>query len=405
MVKLGRGGGELLRERQHRALERRERRVQVKNGTHVVFRLVHDLFVVSVAEERERHAVAAERRLDDVRHIVLVRFLVEVRKILAGRLLMALEIVVRAVGNAPQLAPVGEREGIFDVSRGAGVERELRRLVVAQPEMLFLDAETQQPVLAVVFPVGKPFKVRAGLAEEFALHLLKLARAEREVARRDLVAERLADLADAERELPARRALDVREVDENALRGLRAEIAGRGRVLGNADGGFEHEVELADGRKVVLAAHRADDVLVLGDKSVHLLKGHGVHVDLVVLLADELVGAVTRAAGLAVEQRVGKARNVAGRDPRLRVHDDGGVETDVIGALLHELLEPRLLDVVLELHAERTVVPGVGKAAVNFASGVDKAAVLAERYDLVHGFLVMIHISFLSPAAGCRRIK
>ena len=181
----------------------------MQNGAHVVFRRVHDLFVVSVAEERERHAVTAERRLDHIRHIVLVRFLIEVGEILAGGLLMALEVVVRAVGNAPKLAPVGEREGVFDVGRGAGVERKLRRLVVAQTQMLFLDAETQQPVLAVVLPVGEPFKVRAGLAEELALHLLKLARAEREVARRDLVAERLADLADAERELPARRALDV----------------------------------------------------------------------------------------------------------------------------------------------------------------------------------------------------
>ena len=155
----------------------------------------------------------------------------------------------------------------------------------------------------------------------------------------------------------------------------------------------------------MLAAHGADDVLVLGDKSVHLLKRHGVHVDLVMLLADELIGAVTRAAGFAVEQGVGEARNVAGRDPRLRVHDNGGVETDVVRALLHELLEPRLFDVVLELHAERAVVPGIGKAAVDLAACVDKAAVLAERYDLVHGFLVMLHISFLSPAAGCRRIK
>ena len=54
-------------------------------------------------------------------------------------------------------------------------------------------------------PVLVPLLVGAGLDEELHLHLLELAGAEDEVARRDLVAERLADLADAERRLLARR--------------------------------------------------------------------------------------------------------------------------------------------------------------------------------------------------------
>ena len=51
---------------------------------------------------------------------------------------------------------------------------------------------------AVVDPVLVPLLVGARLAEELQLHLLELAGAEDEVARRDLVAEGLADLADAE---------------------------------------------------------------------------------------------------------------------------------------------------------------------------------------------------------------
>jgi hypothetical protein len=46
-----------------------------------------------------------------------------------------------------------------------------------------------------------PLLVGAGLDEELHLHLLELAGAEDEVARRDLVAERLADLPDPERDL------------------------------------------------------------------------------------------------------------------------------------------------------------------------------------------------------------
>ena len=62
-----------------------------------------------------------------------------------------------------------------------------------------------------------------GRHEELDLHLLELARAEDEVAGRDLVAERLADLRDAERRLLARELQHVLEVDEDALRGLGAQ--------------------------------------------------------------------------------------------------------------------------------------------------------------------------------------
>ena len=121
-------------------------------------------------------------------------------------------------------------------------------------------------------------------------------------------------------------------------------------------------------------------------------------------VADELVGSVSCLAGLAVEQGVGEAGDVAGGDPGLGVHEDGGVEADVVLALLHELLEPCLLHVVLELHAEGTVVPGVCKPAVDLAARVYKAAVLAQRYDFVHCLFVVFHFSFTSfPTAGRRR--
>jgi hypothetical protein len=64
------------------------------------------------------------------------------------------------------------------------------------------------------------------MAEELDFHLLELARAEREVARRDLVAETLADLRDAERHADARAVDDVLEVDEDALRRFRPEEGG-----------------------------------------------------------------------------------------------------------------------------------------------------------------------------------
>ena len=82
------------------------------------------------------------------------------------------------------------------------------------------------------------------MAEELDLHLLELARAEGEVPRRDLVAETLADLGDAEGNPHPRAVADVLEVDENALGRLGTQ---KDRVLfaaQRADDRLEHQVEL-----------------------------------------------------------------------------------------------------------------------------------------------------------------
>ena len=82
-------------------------------------------------------------------------------------------------------------------------------------------------------PIGEPFEVGAGLAEELQLHLLELAHAEDEVAGRDLVAEGFADLPYAEGHTLSGGALHVLEVDKDALRRLGAEIDGVCRILGD----------------------------------------------------------------------------------------------------------------------------------------------------------------------------
>jgi hypothetical protein len=131
------------------------------------------------------------------------------------------------------------------------VSQLLLRLLV-ESQVARVDAETREPVEAVVDPLLVRLLVLARAHEIFHLHLLELARAEDEVARRDLVAERLADLRDAERQLAPHGRLHVEEVDEDALRRLGPEVGeGRGVVLrrGRADGCAEHQVEGARLRK------------------------------------------------------------------------------------------------------------------------------------------------------------
>ena len=357
--------------------------------------LTHNLLVVGFAQEGQCHPVAAQAGLDNVGDVVLVLLLVVVFQALAAGLLMAAQVVVGAVGNAPQLAPAAaEGELILNVGGGTGVEGQLGRLMVPQTQALFLDAQAHQPVLAVVLPVGKPLQVGARLAEEFALHLLEFPGAEGEVARGNLVAEGLAHLANAEGQLAPGGALDVGEVDKDALGGLRPEIDGGGGVLGNANLGLEHQVELPDGGEVVLAAVGADHLVMTGNERIHFLEAHGIHIHATAGLAglNQLVRPLTGAAALAVHQGVGEVAHMPGGNPGGGVHEDGGIQTHIVFGLLDELLQPCLFYIVLELHTQRAVVPCIGKTAVDFGTGIHKAPVLTQVYHHVQCLFAVFHI-------------
>src|SRR5438067_2136091 len=157
-------------------------------------RLALDLvLVVGVHQEGERRAVGARRRLDDVGEVALAPLLVEVGEVLAAVLAVPPEIEVGAVRDALELGPA-EREGVLDVDARLGVVRELVAGVRAQAKAVARDAEADVPLETRVPPVVVPLLVLARAYEELELHLLELARAEEEVARGDLVAERAPDL-------------------------------------------------------------------------------------------------------------------------------------------------------------------------------------------------------------------
>jgi hypothetical protein len=94
-----------------------------------------------------------------------------------------------------------------------------------------------------------------------------------------------------------------------------------------------------------------------------------------VVLAEPLV------AGLALHERVGERRQVTARLPGLRREDDRRVEAHHVVALGDHEAPPLLLDVLLQLHAERAVVPRGAGAAVDLTGREDEAAALAEGDD------------------------
>src|SRR5207244_11238340 len=106
-------------------------------------------------------------------------------------------------GDAFDLREAGEWEVVLNVHRPLGVVRKLLCRVLADAEALLSHTEREPPAESVLNPAIVPLLVGAWHDEVLHLHLLELAVAEDEVAGRDLVAERAADLGDAEGELAA----------------------------------------------------------------------------------------------------------------------------------------------------------------------------------------------------------
>ena len=221
-------------------------------------------------------------------------------------LLMRFQVVIRAVGNAPQLTPA-EREQIFNIAGALRIERQLFRRMLAEAQTFSIQPQIGQPVHAEVFPVFVPLQILARLAEEFHFHLLEFPGPENEVARRDLVAEALADLTDAKRQLAAHGALNVLEVDEHALGRFWTQVNRALCVFQNSLERFKHQVKLTDIGKVMTAAVRAGDVVFL-DEIHHLFVAPALRHNLAFRrLLDQMIGAVAGLAVTAVHQRIREA--------------------------------------------------------------------------------------------------
>jgi len=106
---------------------------------------------------------------------------------------VAPQVKIGPVVDAFEFLPP-ERVLVFDVPRRFGVVSEFIVGVFTPAEFGHVYPQPRVPVPALFAPVLHPLGVLAGVDEKLHFHLLELARAEDEIARRDFVAERLADL-------------------------------------------------------------------------------------------------------------------------------------------------------------------------------------------------------------------
>ena len=272
------------------------------------------------------------------------------------------------------------------------------------------------------------------MAEELDFHLLELAGAEGEVPRRDLVAEALADLGDAERHPHPGAVQDVFEVDEHSLGGFRPEEGGVVLAAHRADDRLEHEVEFPrlgegaerlgvgakdggelgrrDGGQRDQLALPVEFVGVLGAEVEELqglllglvqslpaarLGGHEhptpLGLDPAALHLVETVAPLRLAAiDHVVVEEVVMARTL----PHLRVHDDRAVDAGhfkgrrgagrgvqlVVGR--DHVVPPGLADVPLQFDAQRAVIPKTLQPAVNLAGLKEKSPPPAQGDQLFH---------------------
>ena len=282
------------------------------------------------------------------------------------------EVEVAAVGDALELRPA-DRVQVLDVAGGARVVRELLRGVRRA------GAGARGRCRAACTSPGAPgtsTRTTAAASSGGTKNSISICSnssvRKMKFAGRDLVAERLADLRDAERRLLARERERRLEVEEDALRGLGAQVDGRALLLDRPDRRLEHQVERARLGQVAAADRALDGLRVLA-------AGLGLLLQRVQRGSAACTCPGTGRAGRRSPRGGPEASHVRGCWMIAESSATTSSRSWIIAC--HHASD----DVALEQDAVVPVVVGVGDAAVDLGGGEDQAAALAERDDLVEG--------------------
>ena len=353
----------VLLQRQHCYLDGSKPGIEVQHGAPLLILARWWLFLVGVQQQVEEGAVYAARSLDDPGNVALLGFGIGIAQILAAKLAVTREVPVLSPVDALPFLPA--KHGlVFDIEGLFRVVRQFVRPMCAEAQAILVVDDALVPLKTPLFPVIKPLLHLAGMHEELQIPLLELALAEQEVARRDLVAEGLPDLANAKRYLHARGLQYVFVVQVDVLARFTAQVGLHALALDHADVGFHHQVE---GARLGQFA-TTDRAFVLRQ-----------------VLRWQVIDAETAFAILAVHQPVDKVLDMPAGLPHTRMGDDRALDADDVIVGLHHRPPPEAADIVAQFDAERPEVINAGDPAVNLRVGVDKAASLTKRDDLLNG--------------------
>ena len=185
--------------------------------------------------------------------------------------------------------------------------------MLAQADVVRVEADLPDPAMHRLEPAVEFGRAVIRADEVLDLHLLELDVAEDEVAGRDLVAERFADLADAERQLDPRRGEDVLVLDEHGLGRLRSQVDLGAALL---TGPIVVRNIMLNWRASVRVRLPQTGQGRFASRRIcrHLLWRLALGVDAELLL-DQMVGAESALAGLAIDQRIVEVDDVTRRLP------------------------------------------------------------------------------------------
>ena len=112
-------------------------RVETENGS--LISSLQFFHIICCTEEGQSYSVRTERRLYNIRNIMLIRLIVKITHILTGNLFMLGKVIIGSVRNPPKFAPTeGEEE--FQVCCGLGIERKFCLLMIPCTKHFFLHA-------------------------------------------------------------------------------------------------------------------------------------------------------------------------------------------------------------------------------------------------------------------------
>mmetsp|Transcript_78154 Transcript_78154/g.203660 ORF Transcript_78154/g.203660 Transcript_78154/m.203660 type:complete len:374 (+) Transcript_78154:700-1821(+) len=275
-------------------------------------------------------------------------------------------------------------------------------------------------------------EIRLFVDEVLNLHLLELPGSKQELPWGDFVAERLPDLRNAERDFHTRDGGHVLIIGEDALRSLWPQVTGGARVCVGAHLGLKHKVERPrPGQRAGLACggrRHQRHILLCGlchvlhlqrlqrrvrPTFLHEFLRRLLQLGLGVAVLDrrdatqqgavfqlhsrphQLICTEPLLALGAVHHGVREIGHMARCLVHLRIGDDGTVEPDDIVAPVDHSLPPAPFKVVLQLHAQRTVVEETSVATVDLATLKYEPPSLAEAHQTLKVYLVIEFLHLL----------
>ena len=159
----------------------------------------------------------------------------------------------------------------------------------------------------------------------------------------------------------------------------------------------------------MLSAGRTANIFLF-NKVLHLFLRPGVYrtfnLDMILcqVVFDQFVSAETLLTCLTVHQGIRKAAQMTRSNPGLGIHQNRTVNTYVVGAFLNKFLPPCFLYIVFQLYTKITIIPGVGKTAVNLGAGIYEASAFCQCYNFFHCLFHLRYPLFLYDVGGRTRI-